>query len=308
MKTVRGAWRYVRAVAPEAARTPLDPVYARKSRDVELFALTIGYNRSGSSMLGQLLNAHPEIALAHELSMFEILRALRFIPTPSARGRLTRMVVESDREFARDSYSQSGYSYAVNGLWQGRYSRLRVIGNKGSVNTVAGLNAAWGAKTLDYVVRRARLPARFLFTVRNPYDMIASRTLHSMRGRAGSDIPPPRAYDPAEDDRMDAADEAVRFFLRLSERLSRVLPAIPKEDAFETRCEDFIASPKENLRRICAFLGVSEDEDHLDACAAFTFPTQSPARLKVRWTDAQLAQVADAIEKYPWLAGYDFDS
>ena len=294
-------------VAPDAARAALDPIYARKSRDVELFALTIGYNRSGSSMLGQLINAHPEIVLAHELRMFERLRALRFIPTPSARGRVTRMIVESDREFARASYAQSGYSYAVNGLWQGRYSRLRVIGNKGSVNTVAGLNAAWGAKTLDYVRRRARLPARFLFTVRNPYDMAASRTLHRLRDRAGADIPPPRAYAPADADLIDVADEAIRFFLRLSERLSRVLPAIPKEDVFETRCEDFIASPKENLRRICAFLGVSEDEDYLDACAAFTFPNPSPARLKVRWTDAQIAQIADAVEKYPWFAGYNFD-
>ena len=294
-------------VAPDAARAALDPLYARESRTVERFALTIGYNRSGSSMLGQLINAHPEIVLAHELRMFERLRALRFIPTPSARGRVTRMIIESDREFARASYAQSGYSYAVNGLWQGKYSRLRVIGNKASVNTVAGLNAAWGAKTLDYIRRRARLPARFLFTVRNPYDMVASRTLHRRRDHAVADLPPPRRYAPADSDRVDVEEEAVRFFLQLSERLSRVLPTIPKEDAIETRCEDFIASPKENLRRICAFLGVSEDEDYLDACAAFTLREQSPTRLKVRWTDDQIAQIADAVEKYPWFAGYKFD-
>ena len=297
---------YVRNVAPDAARTALDPLYAYRGRDVERFMLTIGYNRSGSSLLGQLLNAHPEIVVAHELYILQKLRDLRFVPTPSRRGRAARLILERDREFERErSRRQSGYSYAVSGLWQGGYSRLRVIGDKGSPSA-ARMMGLRGAECLDEL-RRARMPARFLFTVRNPYDVVASRALNRSRKLDGGDVPPLRDYAPTDSERARVSEENVRWFIDVSENLSRALAAPPKEDVLTARYEEFIASPKENLRQICAFLAVSEDEDYLDACAAFTLRDQSRTRLKVRWTDAQIAQIAAAIEKYPWLAGYDFD-
>ena len=307
MKTVKRAWRCIRAVAPEAARTPLDPLYAYKGRNVERLMLMIGYNRSGTSLLGQMLNAHPEIVVSHNLYILQKLRALRFIPTLSQRGRLARLIIEKDRQAARESYRESGYSYAVSGLWQGRRSRLRVIGDKGAVNAVAALSAAWGSREVDRIRRRARLPARVLFTIRNPYDIIASRDLNRSRDLDGADIPPLRDYAPADSERAAVSEEGVRWFIDMSENLSRALAALPREDVLPMRYEDFIASPKENLRQICAFLNVSEDERYLDACAAFTLRDQSLTRLKVRWTDAQIAQIADAVGKYAWLAGYNFD-
>ena len=305
MKTVKRIMRYARAVAPDAARTALDPLYAYRGRNVERLMLTIGYNRSGSSLLGQLLNAHPEIVVAHELYLLQKLRALRFVPTPSARGRATRLILERDREFERErSRLQSGYSYAVNGLWQGRYSRLRVIGDKGSPSAAREIGTH-GTECLDEL-RRARLPARFLFTVRNPYDIIASRVLNASRRLDNADIPPLRDYAPTDSERIAVSEENVRWFIDLSENLSRALAALREEDVLPTRYEDFIASPRESLRQICAFLGVSEDERYLDACAAFTLQNPNRTRLKVRWTDAQIARIADAIEKYAWLAGYNF--
>ena len=308
MKIVRRIWNYARAVAPQALRTPLDPLYARRGRNVERFLLTIGYNRSGSSLIGQLLNAHPEIVVAHELYVLQKLRALRFVPTPSRRGRATRLILERDREAERETaYRQSGYSYALNGLSQGEYSRLRVIGDKGSVTAAAMLGGASGAKELDRLTRHVRAEIRFLFTVRNPYDVLASRRLNRLRYDDGADIPILRGYAPADSERPNIREEDVRWLLGVNEDVSRSLAAIPTADTLPVRYEDFIASPKENLRRICAFLGVDGDEDYLDACAAFTLPTQHRTRLKVRWSDDRIAQVAAAISEYPWLAGYGFN-
>ncbi len=308
MKTVRRIWNYARAVAPQAVRTPLDPLYAYRGRNVERFMLTIGYNRSGSSLIGQLLNAHPEVVVAHELYILQKLRALRFVPTPSRRGRLTRLILERDREAGRETaYRQSGYSYALDGLSQGEYSRLRVIGDKGSVTAAAMLGGARGAKELDRLLRHVRAEVRFLFTVRNPYDVLASRRLNRLRYDGGADIPTLRGYAPADSERPPVREEDVRWLLGVTEDVSRALAAVPSEDTLPVIYEEFIASPKESLRRICAFLGVRGDEDYLDACAAFTLPTQHRTRLKVRWTDCQIAQVAAAIAEYPWLSGYGFD-
>ena len=48
----------LRRYTSELAWMSLDPLYAYKGRDIELCMLTVGYSRSGSSLLGQLLNAH----------------------------------------------------------------------------------------------------------------------------------------------------------------------------------------------------------------------------------------------------------
>lgn len=256
MNAVRRICRHVRAIAPEAARTALDPLYAYKGRRVERLMLAIGYNRSGSSLLGQLRHAHPEMAVARELYLLQKLRALRFVPTPSARGRVTRLILERDREAGRASCWQSGYSYAVDGLWQGRYSRLRVIGNKAPVNSVAGLNAAWGSSALDCIRRRARLPARVLFTIRNPLRRGGVET-HQQAARPRRRGHPPRRAATRRPIRsaQSVRERDVRWLLDMSESVSRALAIFPEEDVLPTRYEELVASPRENLRRVCAFLG-----------------------------------------------------
>lgn len=307
MKTLKQILNYARSVAPQVVRTPLDPIYAYRGRNVERFLLTIGYNRSGSSLLGQLLNAHKEIVIS-TMFLLRQLRALRFVPTLSQKGRVMRLILQRDRRTAREeSYREACYSYAINGLWQERYSRLRVIGNKSSADHSILLGMS-GTKDLNRLRRCVRLPVLFLFNVRNPYDILASRRLNMLRDQAHADIPALRVYAPTDSERIDIREEDVRWFFDLSENISRVLAMIPEESTLPMRYEEFIASPKEMLRRACAFLGVSCDDDYLDACAAFTLRTPHPTRLKVRWSDAQIAQIAAAIAKYPWLAGYDFDN
>jgi hypothetical protein len=39
--------------------------------EVERFALFIGYPRSGHSLIGSMLNAHPDMVIAHELGVFD---------------------------------------------------------------------------------------------------------------------------------------------------------------------------------------------------------------------------------------------
>lgn len=309
MKAVRRIRDHARAAAPHAVRAPLDLIYAYKGRHIERFAMMIGYNRSGSSLLGQMLNAHPEIVIAHEFYMLRTLRSLRFVPTPSARGRAARLVLEGDRRARRGAgYGSSGYSYVLNGASQGEYSRLRVIGDKGPVSAVEDLSR-WGDKWLQYLRRRVRAPIRALFTVRNPYDVIASRRLNRLRDIHGADIPPLRDYAPRDADLPPVDDESVDWFIELTDNLSRALPMFAEGELTATRYEEFIADPREALRRICAFYGVDCGDDYLDACAAFAQPPQRrPTRLKARWSVGQKTRVAAAIAKNRWLAGYDFDS
>ena len=70
----------------------------------------------------------------------------------------------------------------------------------------------------------------------------------------------------------------------------------------------FVLKPKESLMKLCDFLGITCDEDYLEACAKILHGTPSITRDKVVWTDKQKQWVHNEIQKYSFLKGYDFES
>ena len=43
---------------------------------VEKFCLFVGYSKSGTSLIGATLDAHPNIIISHEIDIFQIIRFL----------------------------------------------------------------------------------------------------------------------------------------------------------------------------------------------------------------------------------------
>ena len=301
----------LRRYTSELARMSLDPLYVYKGRNIERFLLTVGYTRSGSSLLGQLLNAHPEMVIAHEGALVHGLynpHHPRYLPY-GGRGRITRMVLERDRWFRRRRYwSPAGYSYAVNGQWQGSWTRLRVIGDKATKATTRVLYER--PDSLDSLRRLFQAPIRVLFLCRNPYDMIASQHLGRLRRWYGAAaIPAPRNYHPSDAERPEIGQTIIQEFLKeISDRLSIVLPMFRKEEVLLIFHEDFIASPKEKLRGICSFCGMESTEEYLDACTAVVLPSHHRTRFKVRWSEEQKSEVSSIMARYSWFDRYSFES
>ena len=285
-----------------------DLLYAYKGRNIERCLLTIGYSRSGSSLIGQLLNAHPEMVIAHDEDLVRKLHNPRYIHH-GGWGPITRVILESDRRFRQKGYyaSSVGYSYAVNGQWQGSYTRLRVIGDKAAKGTTRALYER--PDLLDSLRRRIRTPIRVLFLCRNPYDMAASQHLRRLRKRHVAAIPAPRNYHPSDAERPEIWQITIQEILKeASDQLSIVLPMFRKEEILPVFHEDFIASPKEKLREICSFCGVESTEEYLDACTAVVLPSLHRTRFKVRWSEEQKAEASSIIARYSWFDRYSFES
>lgn len=305
-----GLHKRIRSGGAAFADAVLAPIYARKGRHIERFVLFIGYHRSGSSFIGAILNSHPEIVISNE--------AFRYAPdlknaSAIGKGRVVRRILAHDRLIRNlTSYERmGGYSLAVNTHWQGRHSRLRVIGDKSSDEcTVCLYNWPWVLGSLRH---HMGVPISVFFTYRNPYDMIAAKYLRTLRNERGNaDIPlsfldfnPTDAEKPhIEQDFLASNNE----HFEISRKLAKVLPLFSEDEIFRVKHEDFIASPIENLRRACEFLGVECSEEYLKACAAIAYLSPHKTRFKVRWTSKQKAQVAELIRKYPWFEGYAYEN
>ena len=286
----------------------LSPVYARKARTLEGLLLIAGYNRSGSTLIGALLNAHPDAVIATEG------RALSHVRLPgSTKGILVRRILREERRACRrtDAYRRifNGASYRVETGWQGRHARLRLVGDKHT-----GLNVNWlheAPALLDFLRRRLDCPLRVLFSYRNPFDMVAAWHLRAPRGVGGTSVPDrlalrdlrfPRAARPV------LAPRFLRHLRRHSKRVSEVLARLGDDEVLAVRHERFVARPKDGLREVLGFVGLDASDAYLDACAAVVEGVPHRTRFKVRWTPAQIAEVDEVVRACPWFDGYAFDA
>ena len=93
-------------------------------RDLETFCTFIGYPRSGHTLIGSLLDAHPQAMIADELD------ALRYNQAGFSRRQIFYLLLRNSRISAAGGRERTGYHYRVPGQWQGRFEKLRVIGDK----------------------------------------------------------------------------------------------------------------------------------------------------------------------------------
>jgi sulfotransferase family protein len=241
------------------------------------YCMFLGYPRSGHSLVGSLLDAHPHMVVAQELD------ALEFVGKGIERHRLFQMIVENSEEFSRAGRIWNGYAYRVPNQWHGRWRRLHVLGDKKGGRSSLRLDA--DPCLLDRLRNIVGLPLKVVHVIRNPFDNIST-----IRRHHGVDL-----------------DAAIAGYFDRVATVERVRAALATTEFHDLRHEDLIAEPVRALRELCAFLGEDAPDDYLRDCAGVVYRRPHRSRHEVAWSDAQRRRVADRLPGHPFLAGYAFD-
>jgi len=251
----------------------------RSFDEVETFCLFAGYPRSGHSLVGSLLDAHPDATIAHELHV------LRYVKYGYSRAQIFTMLVDNAREHAEAGKEVTGYRYAVPGQWQGRHRTLRVLGDKRGGTTIRKLRARpW---LLPRLRRKIGRPIRWIHVTRNPFDNIA--TIHR-RGRGRS------------------LEESVEHYFGMVEGVAWLKAQLEGEEAMrDVRHEDLLARPAEVLEELCELLGLEPEPGWLRDAAAIVWSEVHRTRDDVDWPAPLREEIEKRIARHPFLAGYGFD-
>lgn len=264
-------------IATFFGRATIDGVKNRRAfRDVERFCFLVGYPRSGSSLIGSLLNAHPEVMIAHEAD------ALRYVRAGVTRNLLFAILMERDRQFASIGRQWNGFDYDLPGLDQGRFSRLRVIGDKKAEITANRLHTH--PSRLDRLRTLVGVPIRAIHIVRNPFDTIASL----VRNRG---IPVPMAID---------------RYRNLGGAVDEVRGRLASDELLDLRYEGFIQEPTPHLRDVCRFLNVEATDGYVHTCVSRVDAAGRRGRSTIEWSAEERRQVEKIIASRPMLQGYSF--
>jgi len=166
---------------------------------VETFVMFIGYQRSSHSLVGAILDAHPEIIIPHEYGLMS--KVGRYLSPNRTQDNLQRyalfyalhqlslnQAVFGIRASANNTgLGKNAYTYHVPGLWQGGYQkRIKVIGDKKGGKTSKALIDPNNMIRLQAISEIVQVPMKFIHVVRNPFDNISTMTLRKANQRGAA--------------------------------------------------------------------------------------------------------------------------
>jgi len=243
---------------------------------VERYCQFIGFPYSGHTLIGSLLNSLPDAVIAHEAD------ALGMIAAGADRVALFEGLLRAEWRFADGGFRWWGYDYSVPGQWQGRYRRLRVIGDKKGGRSARRLQA--DPSLLGRLRTTVAVPLRLVINTRHPYDNIARI---ASRKRLG-------------------LDDAIGQYFVFAEGVEHALREAAGGETILFRHEDFVADPAAWMSRLAAFLAVEQPEAWAESCASRVFESPRRARDEVDWSEPRRERVREAAARYRFLQDYEY--
>jgi hypothetical protein len=250
--------------------------------DVETLVVFIGHVKSGGSLIGAMIDAHPDALVSDEVDL------LRYLQAGFRREQLFQLVARGSRREAMKGRVTARrldpYSLAVAGASQGLATRPRVLGDVRSGPTTRRLGERLEMLAeLDEVM--APTETRYLHVVRNPFDPISAMVRRGQRTFAN----------------------AIQDYTDQCERLVRIRGVLPPERLLTVRYESFTHDPVAQLAAVCAFLDLTATTELLASCAEVIQPDRPGERTSLDWSPESISSVQHVIDSVPFLDGYTWE-
>jgi hypothetical protein len=251
-------------------------------RTVQTFCLFLGTVKSGGTLLGAMLDAHPRIVLADEVD------PLRYLDEGFSREQVFHLLAKGARREALKGRVTARrlepYSLAVPGQHQGRGSAVAVMGDSRAGPTTRLLGRR--PDLLDELrTALGDVDDRYVHVVRDPHDPISAMVV---RGRR-------------------TLDDAIGDYAAQCRRVELLRAMIGPERIHTVHYEDLLTAPEAVLASTCAFLGVGADAGHLAACSAIVDSSRAGERRWVEWNPSAREQVRALVEEIDFLRRYGAD-
>ncbi len=247
-------------------------------KSVDKYCMFIGYPRSGHSIVGSLLDAHPNIVMANELNALELFKK------GINKREIYYYLLQNSRKNATLGRQQTGYSYEVPHQWQGKFQSIKVIGDKKGGTSSRMIREY--PEILDILLQQLDVPVKFIHVTRNPYDNISTIVNR----------------------KQQELTYGINLYFNKCKTVAYLKTKISKKDILDVRHESLINDPKTVLSQICNFLEVETTNNYLDNCASIVFKSPRKTRFNCHWSDELIDQVKNQIDQYEFLQGYSYDN
>lgn len=254
---------------------------------IDTLCLFIGYPRSGHTLIGSLLDAHPNAVIAHEMD------SLYYFKIDYPLPQIYYLLMDNARQFTEQGRKWMGYHYDVKDQWQGRHKTIQVIGDKSGGRTSRRLSTPAYQEALRKTVEKTGIRLLFIHVTRNPYDVITTMVKRSTSRR---DI----------DLKADKLDLKIEHFFKHADSI-QALKQSNQYEMLDIKHEDFVSQPKKTLTYLCQQLKLDADEKYIHDCASLVWTKAKQSRHSIDfWTPDLIKKVKDRFDQYDFLQSYEF--
>jgi hypothetical protein len=252
-------------------------IQSRRHREwfdsVERYVMFIGYPRSAHTLVGFLLDAHPSAIVANQVS------GLKYLKHGFDHLQIFYNLLQNSRRVARVGRERH-YSYAVPNQWQGRFDKIKVMGDctgmtrlRRNVRQLPSLQTALG-----------NIKLTLIHCIRNPYDNIST-----MKTRSQQPLPAS----------IDAYFSMCGIVQRIKNQFDMPI--------YDLRHEALVQNPMGTLKDLCGFLDLSADDKYYEDCASIIYKSVHKSRTEIEWTAELIDSVKEQISRFNFFSGYAYD-
>ncbi|MEO1619060.1 MAG: sulfotransferase [Planctomycetota bacterium] len=274
--------------------------------DLKHYVQFIGFPRSGHSLVGAILDAHPAAMISHELD------AMGLLKKGFSAKNILALIRWQCRNFALHGHYWNNFQYMVPSF-EADAMQPAVYGDKKGDWTARHLSGQ--SHLIGDLQTRFGTPGKFIFVVRHPFDNISTLSL-----RVG------RRYDQL---RIESANEAeferklmeqqgkqvpdeidpamLDDYVNLTNLVSKAKTLIDEENWFEIDYEAFRQNPRPQLAALCCFLDLEPLPGYLDAAASLVNPKPNHTRFKIKWSAPQIDRVKQVMDQYSFFHRFPAD-
>lgn len=257
--------------------------HQRKFKTVQHFVLFLGYPRSGHSLIGSLIDAHPYAVVSNQMD------ALSFIEQNYSRKQLFYLIRENTVKQGEAGRGNSGYDYEVPNQWQGRHKSIQLIGDKRGGTSSKRLYGQQNFSLLERTKEITQLPLKIVHVVRNPFDNITTMVTRAMKNKR-------KKLPEVFDQKIDS------YFTKTAINQKAIL-----ETDYEIHTMYSEDLNRQTLQDLIDFLELPNDPAYLDDCISILWDNPNRSSQKVDfWTPERIAIVYERMADFPHLARYKF--
>ena len=279
---------------------------------VKTFVFFLGHGRSGHSIVGSLMDSHPNMVIASEVDVFTKLSDGSLAPIKSEIFNALWVNTRKDLKngLRAKSTEAKGYNLFVDGLYEGSYvDHIDVIGDKKGGITTKLLTTKPDKWSHVYdILKSLNVTIKVIFVIRNPYDNIGTSLFYEQNSyKAVNKFGGIKQSNNTYNFDPTIIQKSIKSYFLYHQGIANTKKKY-NLDVIEIHVRDLISDPRGTLLNICDNLGVICSESYLEICSNKIFKTESKTRHLVKWTDEQLTMIQQDIEKYSCLKGYNFYS
>lgn len=272
---------------------------------VNCFVQFLSFPRSGHSLIGSLLDAHPNAIISHELDTMGLIQ--KGVPKRSVYG----LIENNSKTFTKHGRFWNGFSYEVENQPHGYSDSLTVIGDK---------KGDWAVRWFDkdpLLITKLRKAikddTRWILVTRNPMDNVATLSLRKNRTydevriqhNAGDSFAAElKSKQESGTIAASVRDDMISDYRSLCDTISKMQLELADEEVLHVIYEDFCKDPEKGLSRICEFLNIEPSAGYLKNCSLKVRSSLHKSRQRVKWSQSQIETIKEIAQNHEFLNCY----